>query len=180
QLPTTPGTSGSPLVRCGQVVAVNNAGTVNLVVTLDENGNVIADRQAAAANNFGIHVKHLSNLLEQIDRRQVLSTALPPNDPSYAGSYTCSAIESLFGLFTHDFGVRVTDPSLAGTSYWSNATFSLTGSIDRFGTAGFSDNASQQGFVSTLYLGFFDALEGIAVGVYVESNGGNGIWACAK
>ncbi len=59
QIPTTPGTSGSPLVLCGEVVAVHNAGTVKVVVTLDEAGMPVLDRQVAAANNFGIHVKYL-------------------------------------------------------------------------------------------------------------------------
>lgn len=81
-LPTTPGTSGSPLVRCGKVAAVHNAGTVRWVVTVDEDGNPDVQRQGVAANNFGIHARYLRRLMELTETGDVAMIELPPPPPS--------------------------------------------------------------------------------------------------
>lgn len=74
--PTSPGTSGSPIIACGRVAAVNNAGTVRTIVVPDEEGNLRVDRVSAADNNFGIDVKHLHDLIE----RQAAGAPLPTFD----------------------------------------------------------------------------------------------------
>jgi len=63
QAPTTPGTSGSSMVSCGLVIGVNNAGTVQLVVSPQPDGSFTVTRQAAASNNFAVHVRHIRYLL---------------------------------------------------------------------------------------------------------------------
>ena len=78
QAPTTPGTSGSSLVSCGQVIGVNNAGTVKLVVVPGDDGELTFDRQAAAANNFAVHHRHIRTLLTLFDNNAVQGTAMPP------------------------------------------------------------------------------------------------------
>ncbi len=78
QAPTTPGMSGSPIVACGEVVAVNNAGTMKLVVSVDpETGEPTVDRQADAANNFGVHVKYLREIIPLVQDGHLPGAALP-------------------------------------------------------------------------------------------------------
>ena len=79
QAPTTPGTSGSSIVSCGLVAGINNAGTVNLVVSpsATRDGDFEIVRQAAASNNFGVHVKHIHNLIDLFDADELVSQALP-------------------------------------------------------------------------------------------------------
>lgn len=81
QLPTSPGTSGSPLVHCGEVVAVHNAGTAKLVISVDAAGNPILDRNTAASNNFGLHVKYLRELVAMVGDGSVTVQTLPPPMP---------------------------------------------------------------------------------------------------
>ncbi len=86
QAPTTPGTSGSPMVVCGQVVGVNNAGTVKLVLKVDpETGDVGVDRIPAASNGFGVHVRWLEELLRLFDAQSLSGTELPPEVQVPAG-----------------------------------------------------------------------------------------------
>lgn len=78
QAPTTPGMSGSPIVACGEVIAVNNAGTMKLVVSVDpETGEPTVDRQADAANNFGIHVRYLREIIPLVQDGRLPGAALP-------------------------------------------------------------------------------------------------------
>lgn len=77
QAPTTPGTSGSAMVRCGKVIGANNAGTVKLVVTIKD-GQTVVDRQAAAANNFGVHARYLHEMVSLFLDNAVQGFALPP------------------------------------------------------------------------------------------------------
>ncbi len=78
QAPTTPGTSGSAIVRCGKVIAANNAGTVQIIVTVGEDGELRADRTAAASNNFGIHVRHLHTVVSLFQDDALQGAELPP------------------------------------------------------------------------------------------------------
>jgi len=80
---TSPGMSGSPILHCGEVVAVNNAGTVQVFLTQDADGNVRPDRVPAANNNFGIAVKHLHDLVAQF-KDQALQ-GFDFNDPENRG-----------------------------------------------------------------------------------------------
>lgn len=77
QAPTTPGTSGSAIVHCGLVAAINNAGTVQLIVSPGAGGEFEIRRQAAASNNFGVHVRHLHEIIELFDARVLVGFALP-------------------------------------------------------------------------------------------------------
>lgn len=78
QAPTSVGTSGSSMVHCGRVAAINNAGTNRLVLTPDSSGDgVTVDRQSAAANNFGIHVRYIHQLVEAFDRGAAGAFDLP-------------------------------------------------------------------------------------------------------
>jgi len=86
---TSPGMSGSPIVNCGRVVGVNNAGTIQQVLVPGENGELSIERVGVAANNFGIDIKHLHGLLRQFQSGAVTPfdlNAHPPITPSTAPS----------------------------------------------------------------------------------------------
>ena len=181
QLPTTPGTSGSPLVRCGKVVAVHNAGTVKLILSIDKNGNIITDRQATAANNFGIHVKHLQDLMIRVEGDLLPAEPLPPPDPDFAGSYSCDAFSAATGLITHEFVLTIDeDRFIDGTSSWANATLILTGNVDRFGKVELTDNGVSQGFAPIFYIGYASVQTNGAVGLYFEGEIELGLWNCSQ
>ena len=87
---TSPGMSGSPMLHCGVVVGVNNAGTIKQILTPDANGNVLVDRVAAASNNFAIDVKHLHGLISEFQAGRLSTVDLnshptpvppPPSEP---------------------------------------------------------------------------------------------------
>ncbi len=74
----TPGTSGSPLVHCGKVVPVNNAGTVKLVLVPNRQGEIEVKRRAAAANNFGVHARFLTEMISLCREQSVQGFDIPP------------------------------------------------------------------------------------------------------
>lgn len=78
QAPSTPGTSGSALTHCGRVIAVNNAGTVDTIVTPGPNGDLRVGRTAAGNNNFGVHIKYIDEILELFDSQSIVGYPLPP------------------------------------------------------------------------------------------------------
>ena len=82
---TSPGMSGSPILSCGRVVGVNNAGTIKQVLVPGENGELSVDRVGVAANNFGIDIKHLHGLVQQFQSGAVAAfdlNAHPPITPA--------------------------------------------------------------------------------------------------
>lgn len=181
QLATTPGTSGSPLVRCGKVVAVHNAGTVKVVLAFDAEGQLTAERQSAASNNFGIHVKHLQDLLTRVEDDLLTAESLPPADPSFAGSYACAAISVVTDLVSHVFELTVDeDRSISGASTWPNAVLILTGNVDRFGEVQLSDNGASQGFVPVFYAGFASVQTDAIGGLYFDGESSLGVWGCSR
>lgn len=184
QLPTSPGTSGSPLVRCGKVVAIHNAGTVRIVISVDNDGNISAIRDPAASNNFGIHVKHLRRLIEFVDGGLIRFPIRPP-DPEFSGVFDCNAF-SLSGSFSHSLQLTVLGRgAVSGTSLWNNGTFSIFGSVDRFGNIAFSDNSTSFGFVGVDYAGSATPRKDGFAGLYVTGSGPGspsqfGLWGCAE
>lgn len=86
QIPTTQGTSGSALVRCGRVAAINNAGTVQVIVTVDAAGNLVPDTTPAANNNFGVHAKYITEMVELFEAQTLQGFELPPEAFPCAGT----------------------------------------------------------------------------------------------
>lgn len=64
---TTGGTSGSALVHDGRVVGVNNAGVIEIVLRPGPNNTQVIDRSFTGTAAFGIHVKHLHNLIKEYE-----------------------------------------------------------------------------------------------------------------
>lgn len=77
QAPTTPGTSGSAIAHCGLVFAINNAGTVKMVVVPTMQGELGIDRSAAASNNFAVHVRYIHAMVDLFQANAVQGFELP-------------------------------------------------------------------------------------------------------
>lgn len=183
QAPTTPGTSGSALMVCGQVVGVNNAGTVKVVVVVGADGELTTDRQAAAANNFGVHAKYLQELITLFVEGTLQGFELPPpytpSTPPGVPSDTAQFLASVAGVYsggtvlngeiTHRMDIEVsTEGRIQGVSTWSNGTFGLQGAVDGNGRVMFEDDAMDSGFARGLYLGQAEPGESRMRGNYYE------------
>ncbi len=198
QIPTTPGTSGSALVRCGKVAAVHNAGTVTIIVTVDAQGNLTQDRTAAANNNFGVHAKYLSEMIGLFEDNSIQGFELPPtsnggNDggnnggggqqgTAFSGTYTGGITDP---AAQHTFTFTVADDgSFSGTSTWNTGTFTLTGGLNVAGDITFNDNADVviPGFAQGSYVGTVNAQTGQASGQYFDSRSPNPIanWTATR
>ncbi|MFV0526741.1 MAG: trypsin-like serine peptidase [Acidimicrobiales bacterium] len=151
QAPTTPGTSGSSMVVCGAVVGVNNAGTVNLVAVPAEDGSLTIDRQAAAANNFAIHIRHITELVGLYLVDQVTPVSLPveaetrpmetPPMGMASGVTLAGEVEEPYG---HSIEITVADDgSLTGQSLWGSNVYGLYGEVFSDGSVVFVDDAPE-------------------------------------
>ena len=191
QAPTTPGTSGSAMAHCGLVAGVNNAGTVKQFFTppAQEGQPPGVERQAAAANNFSVHVRHLHELLELFDDRALqgyelpLPAATPPPQSGGAGGAgggggdTASATLAgtyegaiVSGELTNSFRFTIADDgSITGTSTWpATGEFTLTGQAAQDGSFQITDDAPERlGYRRGVYEGRIDAAGALA-GVYYE------------
>ncbi len=185
QIPTTPGTSGSALVRCGKVAAVHNAGTVTIIVTVDAQGNLTQDRTAAASNNFGVHAKYLREMVGLFEDNSIQGFELPPpfnggnngggggqQGTAFTGTYVGS-VGPPANQNTFTFNVD-NNGAFSGTSTWATGNFTLTGSINVSGTVNFTDNANVllQDFNQGTYTGSINSTTGAASGQYFEMDNG--------
>lgn len=189
QAPTSPGTSGSAIVSCDRVVAINNAGTVRLVFTPGDGGEPVVDRQPAASNNFGVHVRHIRALMDLFESNALQGSALPveaeaPVDGGMAGGEAPAEAVSLSGSVgdstaAHEF-VIVIDPdgSISGTSSWpTTGEFTLTGQLDADGTVFFTDDAPEQlGYRRGTYEGTITS-DSTIEGIYYEQGQEDSSWA---
>ena len=203
QAPTTPGTSGSAMVHCGKVIAANNAGTVKVVVAV-RNGETVTDRQAAAANNFGVHNRYLHEMVELFEDSAVQGFALPPafvpagpvvtnpNDPNnpgnptgleaFVGTYSGGATQPAQASHGIQFTIAANGQVTGGTAWPQTGNFLLRGEADAQGNIVMIDDANERlGFMTGIYLGQIDA-DGVASGVYAEGDQNNVLasWAAAR
>ncbi len=176
QAPTTPGTSGSSIVSCGKVVGINNAGTVNLIATPSADGSLTIDRQAAAANNFGVHVRHIREMLELFEDGALVGESLPieatrAEPPASAADDRLLLNGVVSAPYDHSFVIEVLeDGSLVGTSDWSGNTFQLEGTIFEDGSILFVDDAYEAS-EGELLRGVYEAIitdDTTIEGVYYE------------
>ncbi len=186
QAPTTPGTSGSPIVRCGQVIGANNAGTINLIVTPQADGSFAVDRQPVAANNYGIHVRHLWDLISQFRNQTVQGLELPPPVSSgnaggagsaqvspFAGTYVGSADSPR----THSFTFSVAeDGTITGTAAWFSQTLNLSGQVTATGELQMEDDGEAIGWEKGVYTGTIHPQTRQASGQYLEEGTALAVW----
>jgi V8-like Glu-specific endopeptidase len=156
QAPTTPGTSGSSMVACGEVIGVNNAGTVNLIATPGADGSLSVDRQAAAANNFAVHVRHIRELLGLDASGAVPGAPLPvPATMSPMAVEPMGETPPPGGVLVlngevgdplgHLFTIQVDEAGIVtGTSDWAGNVFALSGQFFEDGSVLFVDDAFEQ------------------------------------
>jgi S1-C subfamily serine protease len=185
QAPTTPGTSGSALIHCGRVVGTNNAGTVQLAVTVNpQTGQTSVDRIAAASNNFAVHVRHIYELLDLFDSQAVQGFELPPppnQSMAPPGSQQSQARPGSFaGIWEgqsnhpdaqHRFSLSIDEQgNVTGSSAWpATGNFALVGSVDDDGNIRFNDDAAARlGFRTGIYEGRLSA-DGTGGGAYFEA-----------
>ena len=202
QAPTTPGTSGSSMVHCGLVAGANNAGTVKLVVSpsATTEGEFDIVRQAAASNNFGVHVKYIHNLIDLFDANALEGQALPvaasaapapPPPPAGGGggggggggAPPAEQSLMLFGAVTdpaaeHEFLITIDAQGvITGQSLWpATGLLTLAGRVAADGSVQFTDNAPEQlGFRRGIYQGQLGA-DGTISGIYFEQSQEGQVW----
>jgi hypothetical protein len=189
QAPTTPGTSGSAIVICDEVVAVNNAGTVRFVVSPGPDGTQNVERQAQASNNFGVHVRHIRALMTLFDDNAIQGFELPVAAESQATGGGPMPADDEAGPITvagsvtdptaaHEFVIQVNpDGTIEGFSEWpETGQFTLVGQVNADGTVVFVDDAPERlGFRRGTYEGEITSDTTIE-GVYYEQSEEANTW----
>lgn len=168
QLPTSAGTSGSALTRCGVVVAAHNAGTVKLIITVGQDGQLTTSRTSTAANNFGIHVRHLNYLVGLFDDLAIQGEVLPPEFEGqggdgvaqFAGTYAGSVTTPDHMAHTINFTVAA-DGALTGTVTWPAGTFTITGQVTAAGALTMTNEFNDE-YTGTV------AADGSVTGTYTD------------
>lgn len=196
QIPTSKGTSGSALVRCGEVVAVHNAG-LSRTVLQNENGQIKETVVPTAANNFGVHVRYMREMVNLFNNQSLQGFELPPTGngggqnpgggqnqgvAAFAGNYAGNVTQPATAAHSYTFTVAQ-DGTVTGTSTWQQTgNFTLTGQVDATGNIAFTDDAQQRlGFNTGIYAGQIDA-NGNVAGGYFEGDTNNFIanWTASK
>ena len=199
---TSGGTSGSPILIDGKVVAIHNSGLQYGSVAVGADGipnRVQTDTIATAS--WGVHVKHLRNLLaeyrsgvladEKRYRLPVENPLLSASGQGGSGSTPVIAGRSIVGTVenaqqpgaSHTIQISIDgNLNVSGTSNWpANADFpagrqfSLTGTITADGALQMTDNTPEvvPGFRRGLYRGNLNPASGRVIGEYFEVDSDN-------
>ena len=199
---TSGGTSGSPILINGKVVAIHNSGLQysSVAVSSDGTPNRVQTDTIATAS-WGVHVKHLRNLLAEY-RSGVLADEkryrLPVENPllsatgqSGSGGASLLAGRTITGtvqnpqspLAMHTLQISIDNSlNVTGTSNWPANTdfpagrqFSLSGSITADGALQMTDNTPEviPGFRRGLYRGNVNPASGRVIGEYFEVDNEN-------
>jgi plastocyanin len=154
QAPTSPGTSGSAMFHCGLVAGVNNAGTVRLVITPDPagGGSFLVDRQPAASNNFGIHVRYIHDVVDSFGPATAGAFELPVPAAQAPGTPTETAAPNpatAHDVAIVDFGFQAPELTIAAGDAvrWTNTgqvQHTVTGEDVSFNSGPIDSGASIQ------------------------------------
>jgi len=199
---TSGGTSGSPILIDGKVVAIHNSGLQYSSVALASDGTPTrVQTDTIATASWGVHVKHLRNLLAEY-RSGVLADEkryrLPVENPllsasgqgggggsqSFAGrSITGTVNNPQQPNATHSIQISVDNNlNVVGTSSWpandafpAARQFTLSGSITADGLLQMTDNTPEvvPGFRRGLYQGNVNPASGRVLGEYFEVDSDN-------
>lgn len=191
---TSGGTSGSPVLANDKVVGVHNSGVINMVVRPGQGGQLVVDREILATASFGIHVKHLHNLINEYNTGVLEADKrfrLPPEpalisagggqsvNPISNENYSGSVSNPENSNVTHQLAVTIDQNlQLTGTSNWpanpslgfSDRSFALQGAVQGTGALEFRDNTPEQapGFRRGVYTGNLNPASGSMSGEYYE------------
>ncbi len=199
---TTGGTSGSPILHNGKVVAVHNSGLQYSTVELGPDGTPRPFVASIATASWGIHVKHLRNLLAEYDTGVMEADKryrLPP-EPALLATAGQSNGDTSATLVSKTLTATVNNPqnpgathtlemsidanlNITGTSTWpanndnglGARQFILTGSVDANGALEATDNTPElvPGFRRGFYSGNINPASGSVRGEYFEVNDQN-------
>ncbi len=195
QIPTTPGTSGSPLVRCGEVVGVHNSGITQKVLQAGPNGTITEANIPSAGSNFGVHVRYIEEMVTLFNNQSIQGFELPPEftgqggQPNqgggvaqFAGNYAGNITQPATAAHSFTYTVNQ-DGTVTGTSTWPNTgNFTLTGQVDAAGNVAITDDAQARlGFNTGIYAGQI-AQNGAVMGSYFEGDTNNFIanWTASR
>ncbi len=195
QIPTTPGTSGSPLVRCGEVVGVHNSGITQKVLQAGPNGTITEANIPSAGSNFGVHVRYIQEMVTLFNNQSIQGFELPPaftgqgGQPNqgggvaqFAGNYAGNITQPATAAHSFTYTVNQ-DGTVTGTSTWPNTgNFTLTGQVDAAGNIAITDDAQARlGFNTGIYAGQI-AQNGAVMGSYFEGDTNNFIanWSASR
>jgi len=200
---TSGGTSGSPILANGKVVGVHNSGLGQTAFVVGPDGTPRPQRITQATASWGIHVKHLRNLLAEFDTGVMEADKryrIPPEPallgptqvqaanptPSAGAAGSFNAVVTDAGNFGIDHNISMTidaNFNVTGTSSWpenpalglGDRQFTLTGSVDQFGRLEVTDNTPEiiPGFRRGLYIGFINPASGGILGEYYEIDDNN-------
>lgn len=169
---TSGGTSGSPVLNNGVVVAVHNSGLQLSLANLQPDGTPQPVTVTQATASWGVHVKHLRNLLAEYDTGvmeadkryrlppppELVTTAGNQNTGGTTavtintGSLTATISNPQNSDVTHQIQLTVdANANVTGTSSWPESTssglgdrqFTLSGTIDSSGKMEFTDNTPE-------------------------------------
>ncbi len=197
---TSGGTSGSPILNNGKVFGVHNAGiTLQFQVTANQQGQQRLVQVPLAVGSWGVHVKHLHNLIA-LNQTGVLEADkrfdLPPSDSLVASRATGGQVAGPGGTgssyrgtvsnasnanVTHQVQIAVaSNLAVTGTTSWpanpsrnlAARTFTLTGVAQTDGRIEFRDNTPEvvPGFRRGVYTGSLNGANGVFTGQYYELN----------
>jgi S1-C subfamily serine protease len=183
QAPTSPGFSGGPIVRCGKVIAANNAGTVQTTVTVNPDGSLGTQRTTAASNNFGIHVKHLNFIVGLFRDNALQGTSLPPAFTGGGGTASANGVwtaQVTGNGINHVFQFQVQGSVVTGISQWNTLQFNLTGEFFQDNSILLLDDAHLQSLPRGIYIGSFNGTT--MSGTYAENDINNvlGNWTATR
>lgn len=198
---TSGGTSGSPILIDGKVVAIHNSGLQYSSVAIGPDGTPTRQRDTIATASWGVHVKHLRNLLaeyrsgvladEKRYRIPVADSLLSASGQGASGGTQSFAGRTIAGTVsspqspnaTHSIQISVDNNlNVVGTSNWpasaafpSARQFSLMGSITADGALQMTDNTPEvvPGFRRGLYRGNVNPASGRVLGEYFEVDSDN-------
>ena len=194
---TSGGTSGSPILNSGKVVGLHNAGLTTRFTATNQAGQQEFFQVPTATGSWGVHVKHLINLVNfyntgvlEADKNFSLppSNALINAQPGQTAG--AGAVGTVFrgtvsnpsnSNVTHQIQLSIAQNlAVTGTTSWpanpslnlAARTFTLQGTAQADGRLEVRDNTPEviAGFRRGTYTGIINPANGVFTGQYYELN----------
>ena len=194
---TSGGTSGSPILNSGKVVGLHNAGITVRFTATNQAGQQQFFQVPTATGSWGVHVKHLVNLVNfyntgvlEADKRFTLPPPdalinAQPGQSAGAGAvgtaFRGTVSNSSNSNVTHQIQLSIAQNlAVTGTTSWpanpslnlAARTFTLQGTAQADGRLEVRDNTPEviAGFRRGVYTGVINPANGVFTGQYYELN----------